>query len=44
MESMGEVFKIKVKKTLWENFLDLLHKIKCKIFCCFKSKCSLDED
>ena len=44
--TMGETFAIKEKKTLSLIKLvgDIVRKIKCKLFCCCKSKCSINED
>ena len=29
---------------MWKKLIDILQKIKCKISCCYQSKCSLNEN
>ena len=29
---------------MWKKLIDIIEKIKCKISCCYQSKCSLNEN
>ena len=29
---------------MWKKLIDIIAKIKCKISCCYQSKCSLNEN
>ena len=29
---------------MWKKLIDIIQKIKCKISCCYQSKCSLNEN
>ena len=29
---------------MWKKLIDIIEKIKCKISCCYQSKCSLNDE